>query len=67
MANERTVQSEALSNLERAVDICNGYDFGIQNYIIGFWVEGMSLEYSKKRGDLLDRFANECVCRKKRE
>jgi hypothetical protein len=67
MVNKITVQKEALSNLEKSVDVCDGYDFGRQNYILGFWVEGMTSEVSKRRGELLDRFADECVCRKKRE
>lgn len=57
MVNERTVQKEALSDLEIAIDVCDGYNFGRANYTLGFWTEGMTLEDSKRRGELLDRFA----------
>lgn len=60
-----TLQKETISDVERAVNSCDGYNFGRYNYILGNWSEGMTKEDSEQASKLLDRFNNECICKKR--
>lgn len=60
----KTIQKETISEIERSVNSCDGYNFGRNNYILGFWEEGLTIEDKQRASKLLDRFNNECVCKK---